>query len=131
TCNLTHSFMFYSIVIVALRSFFKNLSYSLTTLTGLVFGITTAILTFLWVSYELSYNRYHTDNERVYVVLANEDADGEIITGDEIPVPFDFLIKEIPEVEAATRIDNTLLKLSSGEKTIQKRGVFADSSFFK
>jgi ABC-type antimicrobial peptide transport system permease subunit len=122
---------FLTTITLFFRNLFRTPSYSLTTIAGLVVGITTAILTFLWVSYEVSYNRIHRDTDRVYVLLANEHVNGEVVTGDEIPVPFDFLINEIPEVEAATRIDNTLLKLSSDSKAIQKRGVFADSIFFQ
>jgi putative ABC transport system permease protein len=122
--------MLYSIVILTFRNLFRNLSYSLTTIIGLVVGLTTTILTFLWVSYEVGYNRFHSGNERVYALLANEQVDGEIVTGDEIPIPFDYLVNEIPEVESATRIDNTFLKLTNGKNSIQKRGVFADSGFF-
>jgi len=123
--------MFTTTVILFFRSLYRSPSYSITTIAGLVVGITTALAAFLWVTYELTYNHVHPDTDQVFLLMANERVDGEVVTGDETPVPFDFLVHDVPEIEAATRIDNTMLKLTVENTSLQKRGVFADSTFFQ
>ena len=115
----------------SLQSLLRNPFLSTIPFMGMVVGLTTAILTFIWVSYEFTYNRYHEENSNVFAILLNEQGDGEIITGDEVPLPYEYLIKEVPEIQSATRIDNTYLKLSIDDNSqIEKTGVFADSTFF-
>lgn len=124
--------MIASILALTLRKFFKNLSYSFVIMSGLVVGITTVILVFLWATYELDFDRYHPDNERVFVVLTNEAVDGDIQTSEETPVPLaDYLATSIPEVESFTRMDNTRSLLGYGPKVLQKYGVYADTGYFK
>src|ERR1700712_2344736 len=87
------------------RNFFRNITYSLITISGLVVGLTIAITTFLWVRYEFSYNTDNPDANRIYMVMANESADGEISTSDWLWLPNskDFPLNNLREVEAATR----------------------------
>lgn len=123
--------MLSSILTLTFRRFFKNLSYSFIILSGLVVGLTTAILVFLWITYEFTFDRYHPDNERVFAVLMNEAVDGSIETYDETPAPLaDYLNSEIPEVESFTRFDNTRGLLSYGTKSIQRYGMYVDSGYF-
>jgi putative ABC transport system permease protein len=115
----------------SLQSMIRNPFLSIMPFIGIVVGLTTALLTFIWISYEFTYNRYHTENSNVFAILLNEQGDGEIITGDEVPLPYNFLIEDVPEIQSATRIDNTYIKLSVSENLqIEKTGVFADSTFF-
>jgi putative ABC transport system permease protein len=123
--------MISSILTLTFRNFFRNIAYSMITMSGLIVGLTTAILTFLWVSYELSYNNFHPDNDRVFAVLTNEIVEGEIITEEGTSAPMMDYFNDIPEVESATRIDNTRGVLTNGVKTIPKEGVYADTSFFQ
>ncbi|HEY0651471.1 MAG TPA: ABC transporter permease [Chryseosolibacter sp.] len=123
--------MLQSLVILAFRKFIKNLSYSIIAVGGLVIGLTTAILVFLWGRYELTYDRYHPDNERVYAVMINERIEGAIETYDETPVPLmEKLSFEVPEVEAVTRFDNTRAQLSFNNISVLKYGAYADTSYF-
>ena len=115
------------------RNLFRNLSYSLITISGLVVGLTVAIITFLWVRYEFSYNADNPDADRIYVVLANETTDGEIGTSDWIYLPNsqDYPLSDVAGVEVATRTASTTRKISHGEKWEQNRGIYADSGFFQ
>lgn len=115
-----------------LRSFIRNISFSLTTLISLIAGITVAVLASIWLNYELQYDSYHPDNKRVYAVMMNEYVDGIIETTEETPVPlFDFLSHDVPSIEAATRFDNTHALLNHNDKSIQRTGAYADSSYFQ
>lgn len=124
--------MLHSILKQIIRGFFRNLSYSLTTMLGLVVGLTAAILVFIWVKFELGYDRYHADNERVYTIMFNESIDGYIETGDETPAKLtDFLSSKVADIEAVTRFDNTRALLGAGTTSVQKTGAYADAEYFQ
>jgi putative ABC transport system permease protein len=124
--------MLSSIIKLLFRNFTRNLSYSFITMSSLVVGLTTAILIFVWMRHEFSFNRDMPDSDRVYALLANEVVDGEIVTQEGTNFPLmDFLTNEIPEIESVTRIDNSRVLLTNGEKSVQKIGVYADSGFFQ
>jgi putative ABC transport system permease protein len=124
--------MLASIITFIFRSFSRNLSYFFITMISLTVGITAAILMFVWVNYEIGYNSSLPDRERVFALLTNDRVEGSIITQEGTNVPLmDFLTHELPEIESVTRIDNSRGVLANGKKSVQKRGVYADSTFFK
>lgn len=125
--------MLRSTIVIMARTFLRNLSYSLVTMSGLVIGITVAIITLLWVRYELSFNSDNPDADRIYQVLANERANDGISTDDWLYLPnsADFPVKELPDVEAATRTAPTTRKISHGENWVQKDGIYADTECFR
>jgi putative ABC transport system permease protein len=123
--------MLRSILAFTVRNLIRNGSYSFFALSGLVIGITSAVLILLWVGYELRYDRYHPDNDRSFVILFNEVAGGDVHTQEDTPVPLtDFLSTGIPEVEAMTRIDNDEVTLRVGDKEVERNGVYVDSGYF-
>ncbi|HTH56578.1 MAG TPA: ABC transporter permease [Cyclobacteriaceae bacterium] len=114
------------------RNFTRNFSFSIITLSSLVLGITTALLMFLWAKYEVTYNRSVIDSERIYALLMNYETEGEIGTEEGTTMPMmEWLSHDVPEVEAITRISNSRTILAVGEKSIEKTGVYGDSTFFK
>lgn len=120
-------------ILLMLRNFSRNLTYSLITISGLVIGLTVAITTFFWVRYEFSFNTENPDAARVYMVLTNENSGDDVVTSDWIDLPNsqDFPLELLPEIEAATRLAETDRKISYGDKWIQKSGVFADTGFIQ
>src|SRR6185436_1197076 len=123
--------MLRNILTFSFRNFFRNFNYSLITLSGLVIGIATAVLVFIWVSFELSYDRQDPDAQRVFTVLIHELWDGSIETNESTNVPLaDFLLHDVPEVETMTRVDNDLELLSYNQTSVAKRGNYADSTYF-
>ena len=124
--------MFLSILKLVFRSFVGNLSFSLIAMSSLVVGITTAILLFLWVNYEISFNRSIPDHDRIYALLVHEPVEGEMVTSEGTNLPLmDYLALEVPEIEAVTRIDNARGVLAYEEKWVQKVGAYADTNFFQ
>ncbi len=51
---------------IALRNLIKQKSYSLINIAGLAIGLTCAILILLYVQYELSYDRFLNNVDRLY-----------------------------------------------------------------
>jgi predicted permease len=124
--------MLRSILTLTARHFFRNLYFSAITLGSLVVGISVVVLLFLWDRYEFSYDRQDPDAGRVYVVLNNERMDGEIQTSEEFNIPLaDFLVHELPEVEATARIDNSEQQFTVGQTSLRETGIYSDSTFFR
>jgi ABC-type antimicrobial peptide transport system permease subunit len=61
-----HLLMFSNFLLTALRSLRKNPAASFLNIFGLAAGMTAAILIFLWVNNEKSYDRYHPDASHIY-----------------------------------------------------------------
>jgi len=51
---------------IALRNLVKNKAFSLINILGFSLGFVAAIFIALYVLDELSFNRFHTDSERIY-----------------------------------------------------------------
>jgi putative ABC transport system permease protein len=51
---------------IAIRNLFKHKTYSVINILGLVIGITCFLLVMLWVQYELGYDRYIKNSDRIY-----------------------------------------------------------------
>jgi putative ABC transport system permease protein len=84
-------------LLVTVRNLKKNSTYSLLNIIGLAVGMTAFILIALYVQYELSFDKYHENADRIYRVVREERAF--------TPAPLGPSLKEkIPEVESAARI---------------------------
>jgi ABC-type antimicrobial peptide transport system permease subunit len=79
--------MIKNILIVAIRNLIRNKLYSLTNIIGLSIGITCSILILLWVFDEISYDRFHSNGNRLYMVMVNTDFDNSIHTWHSLPLP--------------------------------------------
>ncbi len=74
-------------------------------LTGLATGIAAFLLIYLFVSDELSYDKFHTNSERIYRVnMTNIWIENEEIFGSTSPAVVSALKNDIPEIENAIRL---------------------------
>lgn len=118
---------------IAWRNLIKNKGYSAINIGGLAIGLTTAFLILLYVSFELSYDTFHSNADRIYRIVSNsKNPTGE--SKDPMPawaVPPN-LQREFPEIESAVRIWNTDILVRNGEEKYKEtNAVAADSAFFK
>jgi len=92
-------------LLVTVRNLKKNSTYSFLNILGLAVGMTAFILIALYVQYELSFDKYHENADRIYRVIR----EGRAFT----PAALGPALKEkIPEVTSVTRIihrSNTLI----------------------
>ena len=65
-------------LVVTLRNLRRDIGYSLINILGLGVGIAVSLLLFFWVRYELSYDRFHIDAERIYQIAFSFP--GEVMT---------------------------------------------------
>jgi ABC-type lipoprotein release transport system permease subunit len=52
---------------IAYYNFFRNKTFSLINVVGLTLGLVCTILVFLWINYELSFDNYHNESDRIYL----------------------------------------------------------------
>ncbi len=57
---------------VAFRNLIWNKVFSVINISGLAIGMASAILIFLWIQNEISYDRFHTNGDRLYEVWSND-----------------------------------------------------------
>ncbi|MFP4023032.1 MAG: ABC transporter permease [Thiohalospira sp.] len=120
---------------VALRNLSRNKIYSLINIVGLSVGLAATILLFLYVRFELSYDKYFNEQEKIFRVISHSSRSGEQeihmpITLYEIP---NVAMDEVPEVEYATRLSSFVeneVKVKNESKGFYTR-VLTDSCFFR
>jgi putative ABC transport system permease protein len=127
--------MFKNYLKIAWRNFRKNKSYSIINVLGLSIGLGSLILISLFVSDELSYDRFHENSEEIYFVGRESSFGGNSSKGISTPYPVGSAMEEeIPEVEHAI----VTLYNGSGEVSIngddfseEERIMHASEDFFK
>ena len=115
---------------IALRYLRQNRSYSILSITGLSVGMTSALLIFLWVQNEFSYDRYHPQVDRTYRITSYlTDVKWVWAT---VPFPTAAAVqKEFPGVEKTTNILDRGLTFQIGEEFFpEKKSAYIDSNWF-
>ncbi|MDE2845632.1 MAG: ABC transporter permease [Gemmatimonadota bacterium] len=92
--------MLNSDLVIALRHLSRNKGYTLVNVLGLAVGMACAILIFLYVGHELSYDRYHEQADRIYRVVFNDNAKTPRSVGPALQADF-------PEVQSFLRMHPT------------------------
>lgn len=126
--------MFKNYTKIAWRNLRNNKWYSAINIIGLGVGLASFILVLLFLNYELSYDRWHPELEKVYK-LGLEDKAGIAWNG-ATPEPLGRLITDkYNNAEAATRISGAgayeILVAANDKKIYQKGLTEVDSLFFK
>ena len=90
---------------IAIRNLLRHKTFSLINILGLSVGIACTIIIFLYVKYELTYDSYHSDSERIYRiarVLKRQNTEEGFAA---INTPSGPTLRDIyPEVESMFRI---------------------------
>ena len=118
---------------VALRNMLKHKFYSGINILGLSIGIASCLLILLYVVDELGYDRFHAKADRTYRMGVEASLGGQNFNSPITAPPMAAtLVKDFPEVEAATRLFKLSAEvLRNGDKVFtEKRVAFADSNFF-
>ena len=115
---------------ITIRSLFKNKIYSIINIVGLAAGIACAVLILLWVQYELSFDRFHKNADRLYKVgFTTEQKD---FYGFFQPGPLAKYLKDnFPEVERSSNFAGMQFKLSHETKGFFCTGGIVSPDFFK
>ncbi len=116
----------------AFRNFWKYRGYTIINLSCLATAITACMLIYLYVSFELSYDDFHSKRNRIFRIAT------QVITDDEMRFKGSTwafgpqMREDFPEVETFVRISRVSFLVRRGSAKFQEeKTVFADSTFFK
>jgi len=120
------------------RSIAKHKILAFINLAGLSISLASCMLIFIWIHYQLGFDRTVSNASNIYRVYPKILVNGHDFTSSMAPPPLaDLLKKEFPEVLAATRIWKYNSLKVSNEENGRKDKIFneevyqADSSFFQ
>ena len=117
---------------VAFRNLLRKKGFSLINILGLAIGMASAMLIFLWIQNEVSYDQFHPEKERIYEAWNRASFSGELNCWNTTPkVLARTLEHDIAEVERAARVNNSNYLFSVGDKRITSRGCTVDSGFLQ
>jgi len=127
--------MFFKYLKLSLRNLLRDHIYSAINIGGLALGIATSVLLLMWTQEELSYDRMHEKEERLYRVNAQFNNSGDLRTWPTSPAPLGVRLKnETTLIEDFVRLsgDNGTLLFTYKDKSLTIGDMyFADPSFFK
>jgi putative ABC transport system permease protein len=125
--------MLYNYIKIAFRTLTRNSVYSFINIIGLSVGIACSILILLWVTNELSYDRFQTNYDQLYKVQMNQALSEGIKTQPQIPFPLKDAVKNKWSQVKYTVLTNwgegNLLTVD--DKGYNKFGISATEDFFK
>jgi len=127
--------MFRNYLLVAFRNIVRQRGYSIINISGLAIGIMSCLLIMLYVTDELSYDRFNEKGDRIYrLFFRYTSPNGESFNHAIGPYRLaDELASRYPEIEEAVRLSFTSpMELRNGEiKFVEDNVMLADSNIFK
>jgi putative ABC transport system permease protein len=119
---------------IAFRNLWRHRAFSFINIMGLTVGMTACFLIFLYVTFELSYDSFHSKADRIFRVVSDIKTPTEVIhAGGPAWAVAPNAKDEFPEVESFVRIaanDNVLFR-KDNIKFQEENCAWADSAFFK
>ncbi len=100
------------------RNIAKRKSYSLINIGGLALGLTCCLLILTYIGYELSYDGWHANADRICRIASRRVSMGTTNEYTSVPAPTGpTLVGEFPEVVGAVRFSPTVKRaFSYGDK---------------
>lgn len=127
--------MFKNYLTVAVRNITRYKFYSAINIFGMTIGLTACLIIILYISDELSYDKFHRNANRIYQVGLHGKIGGQdLMVANTCPPMGPALVAEIPEVESSMRIATYWGQPSIRyeEKIFAENKVFyVDSNFFQ
>jgi putative ABC transport system permease protein len=127
---------------IAFRNFTRNKIFSLINVLGLSIGISSALVIFLIVHYDLTFDKFEKDSNRIYRVVTIMTFSGTPMHFSGVASPMaETVKKEVPGIEESVGFHQfngnakVTIKKKDGEKPFQINHqediIFADRSYFK
>ena len=118
---------------IGFRTLYRNRLYTLLNILGLSVGMASAMLIFLWVQFQVSYDRFHKNGDHIYRVIqdqfySNDEVFHVVVT----PTGFAKLLKEnLSQVTHTTRYHQkkSLFQVSEDKKSMENVQL-VDPAFF-
>jgi len=118
---------------LAWRNLKKGKVYSFINIIGLTIGLTAFLLIGLYIMYEMSFDSYHQNSDRIYNITV-QYPEGSFLGGPprtSTPAPLNTMLEEeVPGVETATLVEKANLLFIKDTFSTYETGVGADEDFF-
>lgn len=109
---------------IAVRNLLKHKLHTGINLIGLSLGLGVSILIFFFVQFELSFDSFHQDVERIYRVKSHERIDGELKESYSSPVILEAAFREeFPQIEAISGITNADVQAILPDQSTQNQRI--------
>jgi len=117
---------------IAFRNIWKSKGYAGINIIGLSVAFCISIFLFMTVYFQLSFDNFHEDRERIFQTYLFSNEPGKPDRSGSMPIPLTPALKaEYPEVEAATRFMNGSSLVEYNGKYFDKQVQLVDADFLK
>lgn len=126
--------MLSNFITIAFRQLNKYRFYTLINVLGLTTGIAACLMIFLYVRFELSYDRFHENADRIVRIDWEVFFGGTQTYNAAITAPMaEVIVRDFPEVEAAARFrfNGSAQFRKDIDNIVEPRVVYADNEVFK
>jgi len=125
--------MWQNYIKTAFRNLVRHRSYTLMNILGLSFGLAIFIALALYIQFELSFDNFHENADRLYRIEQIMNAGGRIERMTGTPTPLWKALKdEFPEIETSMRLVESQIKLTDVEgKAFNVNAYYVEEDFLK
>lgn len=113
------------------RSLVKQMPYSLANILGLTIAVTSVLLLIIWITVEISYDKFHKDSDEIYRICLKIKTPNRVINSGSINAPAG------PEFKRAFPVVQNMVRMSFNEETViysnktaRLQILYTDSTFF-
>ncbi|MEL6853391.1 MAG: ABC transporter permease, partial [Bacteroidota bacterium] len=128
--------MFQHNVKISFRNILRNRTHSLINLAGLSVGMVCATILFMKVNYELSFDNFQQDSDRIFRILVKNDLQG--LTNSGVPHPLGEAIRtDYPNFERVTMVEgmyDVLVEIvdQPGQRFLEEKGIaYVEPDYFR
>ncbi len=117
-------------LLTAFRNLWRRKGFSFINLTGLAVGMASATLILLWIHNESTYDDFHVNRNRIYMVYNRGVFSGSLQCWPNTPKILGPTLKqEYPGIEEVVRWDNRWFVTDVGDKKMSSHALIVDSTF--
>jgi putative ABC transport system permease protein len=119
---------------IAWRNLWRHKVYGFVNLAGLASGMAVSILILLFVAHELTYDRFHTQADRIFRIIAKINYGDNMAQAMGMSARFGPAVQQaVPEVQGVVRLREarrSVIKTDPQHRFFEDKFIFADSSLF-
>ncbi len=113
---------------IAWRNLFKSKSFTILNVVGLSTGMVCSILILLWVQNEVSYDKFHTDSNRIYRFIVNSGDFRTAVSSAGMGPDLKEELSEIEDVVRTTKFQKVLFEVNN-KAFEESRFMYVDPNF--
>jgi len=122
-------------LITAVRNIWRHRLHSFINIFGLALGLSVFMLIALFIQFELSYDKFHENHDRIYRIEQNMVLNNQTVQDEGLPPPLSKALKaDFPKIEAIARVrgaESLFLSVGDTKGIMIKRCFFVDNSFLE